>query len=308
MRSMTEEVLTPPLATVTAAAMTSPTPISGLSQLADHYDVILSDVWGVIHNGRESFPHACAALSRWGVERGPVVLISNSPRPSEAVKSQLEELAVPHSAWTSFITSGDATRVLLGARAPGPAWAIGPERDKSLYDGLGLTLLEGPQGAAFISCTGPYDDEVETPEDYRARFELAVTQGQPMICANPDIVVQRGDKLIYCGGALAKLYAEMGGEVLMAGKPHAPIYASCLIEVERLVGRPLDRARVLCIGDGMPTDLKGANDQDLDVLFIASGIHGAETLGPDGLNAQAVADLLAGAGVKARWAMADLVW
>jgi ribonucleotide monophosphatase NagD (HAD superfamily) len=130
----------------------------------------------------------------------------------------------------------------------------------------------------------------------------------PLICANPDIVVQRGDKLIPCGGALAQLYAAMGGEVIMAGKPHAPIYGLSLAEAEVILGHPVERSRVLCIGDGVATDVKGANDQGLDVLFVASGIHGAETIGPDGLDARAVEDLLAKDGARATWAIADLVW
>ena len=287
--------------------MTAPKLITGLSQIADRYDVILSDVWGVIHNGRENYVEPCAALARFGIENGPVLLISNAPRPSAAVVSQLDELGVPRPTWSAFVTSGDATRALLAPRAPGPAWAIGPERTEVLYHDLGMAF-SGPEDAAFIGVTGPYDDEVDVPEDYRARFEVAVARGLVMVCANPDIVVQRGDKLVYCGGALAQLYVAMGGTVEMAGKPHAPIYHMCLAEAERLLGRPVDRARVLCIGDGMPTDLKGANDQGLDVLFVASGIHGAETIGPEGLRVEAAADLLAGAGVSATYAIADLVW
>ncbi len=287
--------------------MTAPTPLAGLSALSDRYDVLLSDVWGVIHNGRERFPAACEALVRWRAERGPVILISNAPRPSADVHAQLDQLGVPRAAWSAFITSGDATRILLAARAPGPAWAIGPARDATLYEGLDLTFA-GPDQATFISVTGPYDDEVEGPEDYRARFETAVARGLPMICANPDIVVQRGDKLIYCGGALAQLYAEMGGEVIMAGKPHAPIYQLCLAEAEVILGRSLDRSRVLCIGDAVVTDARGANDQGLDVLFVASGIHGAETIGADGLDPAAVERLLAKDGAKATWAIADLAW
>jgi HAD superfamily hydrolase (TIGR01459 family) len=287
--------------------MTAPKLVSGLAELVDRYDVILSDVWGVIHNGRESFPEPCAALARWGAEHGPVVLISNSPRPSGAVVSQLDELGVPRAPWQAFVPSGDATRLLLGARAPGPAWAIGPERDATLYDGLGLDLV-GPEHAAFISVTGPYDDEIEGPGDYQDRFEAAARRGLEMICANPDIVVQRGDRLIYCGGALAQLYSAMGGTVLMAGKPHKPIYDLSLAEAERLLGRRVDRARVLCVGDGVATDVKGANDQGLDVLFVASGIHGAETIGPGGLDAAAVDALLSKDGARATYAIADLAW
>ncbi len=281
---------------------------AGLADLADHYDVLLSDVWGVIHNGRESFPDACAALARFRAEKGPVVLISNSPRPAHDVVPQLDDLGVPREAWSTLVTSGDATRVLLGERAPGPAWIIGPDRDGILYDGLGLVPCD-PEAASFIAVTGPYDDEVETPEDYRARFVEPASRKLTMICANPDRVVQRGDRLIYCGGALADLYKDMGGEVLMAGKPYAPIYDLALAEAARLLGRAPDPHRVLCIGDGVHTDVQGAEERGLDCLFVAKGIHGEAALGPDGrLSAPAVDALLAAEGVKARYAIADLVW
>ncbi|MBI1406348.1 MAG: TIGR01459 family HAD-type hydrolase [Caulobacter sp.] len=280
----------------------------GLSALRDRYDVLLCDVWGVIHNGRENFPEACAALARWRAEVGPVVLISNSPRPASDVIAQLDGLKVPRESWSAFVTSGDATRVLLAARAPGPMWKIGPAKDLVLYEGLGLELAEVDQ-AAFVSVTGPDNDDVETPEDYRQRLTAAAARKLPLICANPDLVVQKGDKLIYCGGALADLYAKLGGEVLMAGKPFSPIYALSLAEAEALLGKPLDRVRVLCIGDGVITDVKGANDQGLDCLFIAKGIHGEKALGADGrLDAAKVAGLLQEEGVTAAHAMADLVW
>jgi len=223
------------------------------------------------------------------------------------VLPQLDGLKVPRESWSAMVTSGDATRLLLGDRAPGPAWTIGPDRDAPLYEGLGLAFAEGDD-AAFISVTGPYDDETETAEDYRERFVGAVARRLPLICANPDIVVQRGDRLIPCGGALAQLYAAMGGEVIMAGKPHAPIYGLSVGEAEAILGHDVDRSRVLCIGDGVATDVKGANSQGLDVLFVASGIHGAETIGPDGLDARAVETLLAKDGARATWAIADLVW
>jgi HAD superfamily hydrolase (TIGR01459 family) len=287
--------------------MTAPALPSGLSQLSDRYDVLLCDVWGVIHNGREAFPAACAALARWRAEHGPVVLISNSPRPNQGVIDQLDELGAPRAAWSDIATSGDATRALLAERAPGPAWMLGPDRDAPLYEGLGLNFTS-PDRARFIACTGPFDDEVETPADYRERFEAAAARDLEMICANPDIVVQRGAKLIYCGGALARLYEDLGGRVRMAGKPHKPIYDLALAKAEALAGRPIPRERVLCLGDGIATDVLGANAQGLDVLFVANGIHGAETVGAGGLDASAVERLLAKDGARADYAMADLTW
>jgi HAD superfamily hydrolase (TIGR01459 family) len=287
--------------------MTTPQSVAGLSALAPRYDVLLCDVWGVIHNGRESFPAACAALARFRAERGPVVLISNAARPHAPVIEQLDALGVPREAWSHIVTSGDATRLLLAERAPGPAWKIGPDRDDALYEGLGVEF-SNLEAARFISVTGPYDDENDEPADYRDRFIEAIGQDLEMVCANPDIVVQRGSKLIYCGGALAQLYESLGGRVTMAGKPYPAIYDLSLAKAAEALGRPLDPRRVLCIGDGMPTDIRGANARGLDVLFVASGIHGAETIGPDGLNAPAVQDLLHQEGLTATYAIADLVW
>ena len=291
--------------------MTAPQSVAGLSQLSGRYDALLCDVWGVIHNGRESFPTACAALARYRAEIGPVILISNSPRPHGPVIEQLDGLGVPRESYSAIVTSGDATRLLLAERAPGPAWKIGPDRDDALYEGLGVAFSDLAD-AAFISVTGPYDDENDEPGDYRDRFVGCVARGLTMLCANPDIVVQRGDKLIYCGGALAQLYESLGGKVLMAGKPYPIIYDLSLIKAAEAQGAnasaPIDLARVLCIGDGLPTDIRGANARNLDVLFVASGIHGGETIGPDGLNLAAVTDLLRQDGLTAAYAIADLVW
>lgn len=287
----------------------TPHPLPGLSGVAADYDVLLCDVWGVIHNGREHFPAACEALRRFNAEHGPVVLISNSPRPAEGVEAQLASLGVPRDSWRGLVTSGDVTRVELGRRAPGPAWVVGPPRDLPLYDGTGVRIVEDPAQAAFISVTGPFDDEVDTPEDYRARFEPLVARDLEMVCANPDRVVQRGDRLIWCGGALADLYAAMGGRVTMAGKPYGPIYELSLSTAEALLGRALDRSRVLCIGDAVATDVRGANSQALDCLFVASGIHAAHVRGPDGaIDPVRVNDLLAAETAYARYATLDLDW
>lgn len=281
--------------------------IGGLSEIADRYDVLLCDVWGVVHNGRRSFEGANDALSRFQAAGGPVVLITNAPRPSAPIHDQLDGLGVPRQAWSRVVSSGDATRALLAERAPGPVYKLGPDRDWPLYEGLDLPETD-LEHAAFICCTGPFDDETDEPEDYRQGFTGAVARGLEMICANPDIVVQRGDTLIYCGGALAQLYQSLGGRVLMAGKPYPAIYDLALSEAAAQLGRPLERARVLCIGDGLPTDVRGANAQNLDVLFVANGIHGAEAVGPGGLDPDIVADLLRQEGLHARWAITDLVW
>jgi len=288
--------------------MSPPVIIAGLSRVATAYDALLCDVWGVVHNGRERFAPACDALARFKAERGPVILISNAPRPASDVLPQLDALGVPRAAWSAMVTSGDATRALLAARAPGPAWAIGPARDAPLYEGLGLGFA-GPEEATFIACTGPVDDTTETPEDYRERLSAGASRGLVMICANPDRVVQRGDRLVYCGGALADLYADLGGAVVMAGKPHAPIYALALERAAAEVGCPLARERVLSIGDGIATDLAGAAAQGIDALFIAHGIHAAELIDGDApLDAARVGATLSGEGGRARFAMRALAW
>jgi len=289
--------------------MTLPHALPHLGAVAGDYDVLLCDVWGVIHNGRESWAAPCEALMRFNREGGHVVLISNSPRPASDVIAQLDGLGVPREAWKAFVTSGDATRAELARRAPGPALLLGPERDAPLYAGLNLDVASNAAEAAFVSVTGLVDDEVETPEDYRDRLSIAASRDLELICANPDRVVQRGDKLIYCGGALADLYESLGGRVVMAGKPYAPIYDLAIKEAEVLMGRPVDRSRVLCIGDGVVTDVMGANAQALDCLFIAQGIHGDQAKGADGaLDPVRAGDLLKAETTYARYAALELAW
>ncbi len=289
---------------------TSPTLLTGLHAVSPRYDALLCDIWGVVHNGRVPFADGCAALARFKVERGPVVLISNSPRPSLDVALQLDALGVPREAWTRVVTSGDATRDELRARAPGPAWALGPMRDAPLYEGTGIKFAEVPEEAAFVSCTGLFDDEVETPEDFRERLRVCVDRGLVMVCANPDRVVQRGGKTIFCAGSLADVYAEFGGEVVMAGKPYAPIYQRAYAEAAQLLGREVPRDRLLAIGDGLRTDVEGANSQGLDVLFTAaSGVHATEVLKPDGaLSMTRTQALLDTVGAEATYVMAELAW
>lgn len=289
--------------------MTLPHALPHLGAVAGDYDILLCDVWGVIHNGRESWPGPCEALARFNREGGHVVLISNSPRPAKDVIAQLDGLGVPREAWKAFVTSGDATRAELARRAPGPALILGPDRDFPLYAGLGLDVADDAASAAFLSVTGLIHDETETPEDYRERLAEAAARDLELICANPDRVVQRGDKLIYCGGSLADLYESLGGRVTMAGKPYGPIYDLALKEAATLLGGPVDRSRVLCIGDGVVTDVMGANAQALDCLFIAQGIHGDQAKGPDGtLDPARAADLLKAETTYARYAALELAW
>jgi HAD superfamily hydrolase (TIGR01459 family) len=288
--------------------MSPPRILGGLSEIADAYDAVLCDVWGVIHDGVRVHPGACGALRRFVETRGPVVLISNASRPARFVTPQLVGLGADGKSWSGFVTSGDATRTAVEARAPGRVWAIGPEEGHPIYEGLGLDFT-GPGEADFIVCTGLVDDERETPEDYRAALTLAAGRGLVMICANPDKVVQRGSRLVYCAGALADLYAALGGAVVMAGKPHAEIYRLALAEVERLAGRQVPRARILAIGDGLPTDVTGANAAGLDCLFVTAGIHAADTQDAEGrASAARTGAFLAEGGAHAAYALAALAW
>lgn len=256
--------------------MTDFTDISGLGSIADNYDALLVDIWGVIHNGRESFDEAVVALERFRSERGPVVLISNSPRPSVAIPAQFDEVGVPQTIYDAIVTSGDATIDELARRAPGPVYKLGPDRDDPLYADLALNFTD-LEHAAFISCTGLFDDENESPDDYVDLLSQARELNIPMVCANPDVRAKRGDKLIYCGGALAESYANMGGEVIYAGKPHKAIYRLSRAWLKEVAGYEVETSRVLAIGDNIHTDLLGAQNENYDCLFVADGVHDANT-------------------------------
>jgi HAD superfamily hydrolase (TIGR01459 family) len=262
----------------------------------------------VVHDGKAAFPGPCEALTRWRAECGPVVLISNSPRPEPDVAEQLGELGAPREAWSALVTSGDVTRSLLAERAPGPAWWIGPKRDGSLFDGLGLAFSKLDE-AAFIACTGLADDETETPESYRSVLEEAAERGLEMICANPDRIVQRGERLIWCAGALAEIYASLGGAVVMAGKPFPPIYQRAFEAAAGALGHSIDRRRVLVIGDGVATDIAGANRQGLDAVFVTGGIHAGDfAASPEDDGRRRAHAFLERAGGRAEFLMSELAW
>jgi HAD superfamily hydrolase (TIGR01459 family) len=280
--------------------------INGLAEVADRYDSILCDIWGVVHNGRAAFPQAVDALVQFRARGGRVVLITNAPRPKDVIFPQLDRLGVPRDAYDDIVTSGDATRAELALRAPGPFFKLGPDKDLGLWEDLTLnfTALED---ARFIACTGLVDDLTETPDDYHDLLARAAALGLDMICANPDIVVQFGDRLIYCAGALAELYERLGGRVVMAGKPFAAIYRLAFGRLAELAG-PIEPGRVLAVGDGVKTDVKGAAQAGLDCLFVATGIHGDDVLGPDGLDPARIDAALSREQVRAAWSATGLAW
>lgn len=279
--------------------------LASLDERADRYDAVFCDVWGVVHNGRAPFAPALAALQRFRANGGKVILLTNVPKPRAPIPGQLDRLGVPRDAWDAIVTSGDAIRAELAARAPGPMYKIGPDHDAVLWDGLGLARAELDE-AAFVAISGLNRDGEENPEDYADLLARARARDLELLCANPDIVVRVGDRLYWCAGALARDYEALGGRVIMAGKPHAPIYELAFQELAALLGRDGDRARVLAIGDGIGTDVRGANDQGLDCLFIASGMHG-EALWTDGaLDLAKARAALAAEGARAAYVMAGL--
>ena len=247
--------------------------IESLQDIVSHYDVALCDVWGVLHNGIDAFAAASEALVKARAAGMTVVLITNSPRPSPGVIGQLKMIGVADGAFDRIVTSGDVTRELI-ARGPKKVFLLGPDRDHPILDGLDVERV-GEGEAEAIVCTGFFDDETETPEDYHDMLVAFEARKVPMICANPDLVVERGHRIIPCAGALAVYYNQLGGETRIAGKPHTPIYEAALAAVRDVRGDvALDR--VVAIGDGLPTDVRGALDYGLDLLYISGGIHAAD--------------------------------
>ena len=280
--------------------------LASLDDIIGRYDAILCDVWGVIHNGRGHFPAAARALTR-ARERGVVVmLVSNVPKPNGPIPGQLDRAGFPRSAWDGIVTSGDAIRAELAARAPGPMLKLGPEEDETLWAGLGLEF-SGIEQARFLGVSGLlYDDPNDRPENYLDLLRAAKARDLEFLCANPDIVVRIGEKLYWCAGALAEEYEGMGGRVVLAGKPHPPIYSLAFRQLETHTGRAIGRERILAIGDGVPTDVAGANAQGLDCLFIASGMHGEALKTDSRLDAGKVEAALAVENVRAQYVMEAL--
>jgi HAD superfamily hydrolase (TIGR01459 family) len=254
-----------------------PVLVEGLRPLADRYDLALCDVWGVLHNGVKAFEAASDALTRFREGGGLVVLVSNAPRPGASVGTQLDGFGVPRSAYDAIVTSGDLTRLAIEERLDKVVHHIGPPRDMPIYDGLDIRF-GGIEDADYVVCSGFDDDELETVENYRAPLEAMLRRDLWMVCANPDLVVERGNAIIPCAGAIALAYEEMGGYVHYAGKPHGPIYGRAIAIAAALKGQDIRKDRVLAIGDAIRTDIAGAAAYGIDSLLIARGIH-AEELG-----------------------------
>lgn len=289
--------------------------ISGLSHLAERYDALLCDVWGVLIDGRVHFPAAAAALEQFRRTGGKVVLITNASRPSDEVRAQLDRLGLPRGAYDDLISAGQLTLKEILARRGQACHHLGPPRDLGLFETasreLGRPLRLTPlEDADYVVCTGLVDERHETPDDYAARLEAMRARDLTMLCANPDIVVGIGGELVWCAGALAERYSALGGRVVMAGKPYPPIYAAALAAVAALSEGKANYSRVLAIGDGVPTDIVGAARAGLDSLFLLDGIHRDELYPPpdNQFDRAALGDLFARANVKPVALSPVLVW
>ncbi len=283
--------------------MVAPQKIDSLADIAADYDAILCDAWGVIHGGRFVFDGVAAALTAFRQARGPVVILTNAPKPSHIIPGQLDVLGLPREAYDGVATSGDATRAAIEKQLPAPAYRIGWRSDGVLYEGLDVTFSSIDE-AGFIICTGLTEDGPSDPAGYRDLLAGAAARGAPMVCANPDIVVNWRGELMWCAGAIARVYEEMGGSVVYAGKPYPAIYDLALEKINAAAGAMIDRKRILAIGDGAGTDILGANKAKIDALYIAS---------PDGVHAHyaeeeaaSIGETLAKAGVSARYWMEGL--
>jgi HAD superfamily hydrolase (TIGR01459 family) len=276
------------------------------STLASRYDVVLCDIWGVVHNGLAGYPAACEALARYRAGGGTVILITNAPRPSPWVIHQLDRLGVARDVYDGVMSSGDVTREVVAGRKGAAVFHIGPPRDISIFDGLGVRFV-AVEAADYVVCSGLFDDTTETPDDYRDLIATMRGRDLFMVCANPDLVVERGDERVYCAGAIADLYHAMGGEVLYAGKPHRPIYDCALAKATQARGSVASPGRTLAIGDSLRTDMSGARGLGIDGLFVSGGIH-ADELGRESPSRDALSGMFAAAGVTPQAVTPRLVW
>lgn len=267
--------------------------LRSLAELSNRYDAVFCDLWGCLHDGHRPFPAAVAALQGFRRRGGKVVLLTNAPRPKSSVQAQLDRMGCPRDAWDEIATSGDAAQYAMVTGAVGrKVCFIGAEKDEPFFSDLAPDLaaiaasqppvvrvpLDEAEGCV---CTGLVDDLTETPEDYRLTLMRLKNRGLPMLCANPDIVVDYGDRRLWCAGALARDYEAMGGRALYFGKPHPPVYDLARRRLDALGVRK--NPQILCIGDGISTDIKGGMAEGLDTLFVTGGISAAE-FGPDAEN------------------------
>ncbi len=259
--------------------------IPSLASITDGFDAVFCDLWGCLHNGQTPFPAAVAALRALRAQGKTVLLLTNSPRPKSSVIAQLARIGVPTDAWDEIVSSGDASQYAMLSGAVGTRiHHIGAIKDETFFtdlpaDAPALAITRVPLAEAEgVVCTGLKDDLTETPEDYRASLLMMKAKGLTLLCANPDLIVNLGERRLFCAGALAQAYEAMGGTALYYGKPHPPIYDLARHRLSALTGQ--DEARILAIGDGIATDIQGGIGEGIDTLFVTAGIA-AHEFGPD---------------------------
>ena len=282
--------------------------ITACGPLLARYDVLFSDIWGVVHDGLNAIPAANDTLPRFRAGGGTVVLITNAPQPVERVAEILEERRVLRSAWDGIVTSGELALGFVRERGFKHVYHIGPERRSRPLMAKLPGLVDRLADADGIVCSGLVDDRRETAEDYRPLLEEALSRRLPFVCANPDLEVHVGADLLPCAGAIAVLYEAMGGEVLWAGKPHLPAYREAFARAQAARGTAVALPRVLAIGDALRTDLAGAARAGVDALFIATGIHREETMENGAISPARLARLFANGAPPAIAAAVDLAW
>lgn len=283
--------------------------IANLSAVIDRYEAIISDVWGVLHNGLVATPGAREALARARQSGLAVVLLTNAPRPPASIKRQLQGLGIGEQSYDAIISSGGVTRALMADEGAAPFHHLGPPRDRPLYEGLAGQPVP-LSDADYVLCTGLLDDETETAEDYRSLLETACGRGLKLYCANPDLVVERGEQLVPCAGAIAELYEALGGKVVWVGKPRPLVYRIAAEQIGEALGRRVDADRILCIGDALRTDIAGANRAGHQSIMTLAGIHAHQIgLGADGgFDRQKLEALAAKSGARPDMVMPSLIW
>ncbi|MGB1235194.1 MAG: TIGR01459 family HAD-type hydrolase [Planktomarina sp.] len=285
--------------------------IPSLASVADRYDAVFLDLWGCVHNGIAPHAEAVAAMLAFQAKGGINLLLTNSPRPRHSVAEQLDGMALPRDAWDVIATSGDSARAAMFRGVVGEkVYFIGQNYEESFFEQMELiedavkierVPLDQAEG---IVCLGPFDPKADLAE-YRADFLYAKTKGLKLLCANPDIIVDRGESREWCAGALAELYTEMGGESLYFGKPHPPIYDLARRRL-RAMGLDIPDDRILCVGDGIVTDVPGAIGENLDSLYITGGLARNETKTTDQPDPDALAKHLADAQLSPTYAIGML--
>ncbi len=252
--------------------------VPGLEPYAGHYDAFILDLWGVVHDGTKPYPGALDCMAKLREGGKPLLLLSNAPRTNDFVSEFLESIGVPVDSYDHILTSGDMTRQVLKDRNYDflqkkglKFYQYGAEKDRGVDDGLDYERVYDINEADFLICTGLANDDVETPEEYRVLLTDSAALGLPMLCANPDLTVMKGDKILYCAGALAALYEELGGQVELFGKPYPTAYEQAMKKLG-----VSDPSRILAVGDSMRTDIKGATGMKIDNVLVSSGIHADE--------------------------------